>query len=92
MKLSVAAALHLEALLAEDVELLLKIDIVTLYKEEVLDIAQHWRMMSTIGNELHDRGADVGRLSKKVAQLLDTVEVSDEKDDVMDMWIYMLPA
>ncbi|KAF8344107.1 uncharacterized protein EI90DRAFT_3114807 [Cantharellus anzutake] len=73
------------------------IDIIALHiteKEpppEVLDVTQHWRMISTIGNELCDRGADVGKVARRVVQLLDKLEVNDNKD-VIATWIQMLPS
>jgi hypothetical protein len=90
-------AVRLKALMEEDVERLVKIDIVALHvtkKEpppEVLDLAQHWRMIGTVGNELRSRGADVGKVARKVVQLLDELEISGE-DDVIDIWIQMLPS
>ncbi|KAF8337549.1 uncharacterized protein EI90DRAFT_3118996 [Cantharellus anzutake] len=73
------------------------IDIIALHiteKEpppEVLDVAQHWRMISTVGNELRDRGADVGKVARRVVQLLDELEVNDD-EDVIATWIQMLPS
>jgi hypothetical protein len=90
-------AVRLKALMEEDIERLVKIDIVALHvikKEpppEVLDIAQHWRIIGTVGNELRDKGADVGKVARKVAQLLDELEIGDE-DDAIAMWIQMLPS
>ncbi|KAF8333215.1 uncharacterized protein EI90DRAFT_3015629 [Cantharellus anzutake] len=88
---------HLKALMEENVELLVNIDIIALHvteKEpppEVLDVAQHWRMISTVGNELCDRGADVGKVARRVVQLLDELEVNDD-EDVIATWIQMLPS
>ncbi|KAF8325442.1 uncharacterized protein EI90DRAFT_3128806 [Cantharellus anzutake] len=90
-------AVRLKALMEENVELLVNIDIIALHvteKEpppEVLDVAQHWRMISAVGNELRDRGADVGKVARRVVQLLDELEVNDD-EDVIATWIQMLPS
>ncbi|KAF8317496.1 uncharacterized protein EI90DRAFT_3133849 [Cantharellus anzutake] len=90
-------AVRLKALMEENVELLVNIDIIALHvteKEpppEVLDVTQHWRMISAVGNELRDRGADVGKVARRVVQLLDELEVNDD-EDVIATWIQMLPS
>ncbi|KAF8318898.1 uncharacterized protein EI90DRAFT_3132872 [Cantharellus anzutake] len=91
-------SVHLEALLKENVKCLVEIDIIKLHIDkkvpppETLDTAQHWEIIRDVGDELRGKGADVGRLAGDMAKLLDTDEVSDEKDEVLNMWIQMLPG
>ncbi|KAF8342167.1 uncharacterized protein EI90DRAFT_3011693 [Cantharellus anzutake] len=86
--------LHLQALAAEDVELLVRIDIVAQYVERwepppnVLNIGQHWRMVHTAGQELCERGADGRGISMQVLQLLDEIEAGEE-EDIINMWAYI---
>ncbi|KAF8325056.1 uncharacterized protein EI90DRAFT_3019245 [Cantharellus anzutake] len=91
-------AVHSEALLKGNVKCLVEIDIIKLPIDkkvpppETLDTAQHWEIVRDVGDELRGKGADVGRLARAMAKLLDTDEVSDKKDEVLNMWIQMLPG
>ncbi|KAF8343868.1 uncharacterized protein EI90DRAFT_3114471 [Cantharellus anzutake] len=94
-----AMILRLEALESQDVELLVKVNVIAEQiksKQSPLDepdISLHWRLINDAGEELLlNKGADVGKVARSVAQLLDEAEASEERDGVMDKWIARLPC
>ncbi|KAF8336400.1 uncharacterized protein EI90DRAFT_3119682 [Cantharellus anzutake] len=93
-----ATILCSEALESQDVELLVKVDVIAEQiksKQSPLDepdVSLHWQLINDAGEELLlNKGADVGKVARSVAQLLDEAEASEERDGVMDKWIARLP-